>query len=187
MATAGPLRDGTPEIAHLPALYDWYKTSVVEAKNGERYCLSCFPGHAPSLRLPDIRMVLTDERLVEKGYLKLKTDPFKVSVLFASENEGSNTLISEGPIVGARTDIWIPRKENPRQHWIFNLRKDPEDLSDSNRKHLKAKIDEFSKTQINDYEFPKAIVSGKFAFFLMIIDHPVERWASGTWGYSYDQ
>ena len=183
MATPGPPHDGgarAPEIAHLPALYAWYKTANEEAKNQERYCSSCPRGHAPSLRLPDIRMGLTDERLVGKGYLKLKTDPFKVSVLFASENEGTNTLISEGPIVGARADIWTPLKENPRQHWIFNLRKDPEHLSDSNRKYLKAQIDEFSKTQTNDYEFPKAIVSGKFAFFLMIIDHPVERWASET-------
>ena len=152
MATSGPC------ITHLPAQLSWYQVAIEEARRNERYCSACVPGHAPSLRLPDIQPNVSDAVLMHNGYTKLPTAPFSVYLLIAQEAEA--VPISVGPIVGAKAHIWAPKKGTPRQHWIFNLRKGPEHISAANRHCLKEKIDEYSSTPLDTTSFPRAIVHG---------------------------
>ena len=165
------------QIGHLPALYSWYEFAILESMKRERFCYSCEPGHFPAFRLPDMRSQVSEEALRIEGYLPLRTDPFDVKVFITTEHPRKKA--SEGDIIETPVKIYVPLKTNRRQHFVFNFLEDFKKISKETRKHLKEKIDIVAGTEVNEdpQDFPKAILDGNVAIFLIVMDHPIARWA----------
>ena len=160
--------DRVPKVDYLLPLLTWYHLASQEAGKKERYCSSCEPGHWPALRLPDLRDAESESSLREEGYTRLDTSPYKTFLLLAKDTP--EVLLSEGKVLGVKIDIYVPKKEHTRQHYVFRFRGEPKEISETNKQVLKLKLDELANAGTNKEAFPKAILVGDNAFFLMVIE-----------------